>query len=359
MLKTLLVPVVVLLAAPSPAAGQLPSIYVDLAASNSPTPGVPSPNLGAALGVPGVWNDVDVALSLGAGSLSVPVLLDTGGQASAVELDIVNSSGGFLAGVAFDEPFTTGDDALLMDDVMYFEGGAGTLTFSGLPMGTYDVYTYAMAPDSPSYATVVRVVGATTAPQVVAGDFSNGYASGDTHALHTVTVTGAGTITIETLAANLFDSINGVQIAPNGAGPSLGTNYCSATPNSTGVPGSISAQGNPVAAANDFTLVASQLPPGQFGIFVTSRFQGFTPNVGSGNLCLDGPIGRFQQPSQILQADASGVFSLAIDTGGIPQGNVLVPIASGDSWSFQAWHRDTTATGPTSNLTNGLEVVFL
>lgn len=120
----------------------------------------------------------------------------------------------------------------------------------------------------------------------------------------------------------------------------------------------MSATGSPVAASNDVTLTASNLPPGQFGIFVTSLTQDFVPNVGAGNLCLGGVIGRYQAQNQIQQADAGGQFSFQINTNGMPQGSNLIPILPGDAWNFQAWHRDVAGGGPTSNFTDGLEIQF-
>ena len=73
----------------------------------------------------------------------------------------------------------------------------------------------------------------------------------------------------------------------------------------------MSAFGFTSVAANDVTLTASNLPPGQFGIFVTSASSGFIPNpAGSnGNLCLTGSLGRFVSPGQILFIDGTGEAS--------------------------------------------------
>ena len=89
----------------------------------------------------------------------------------------------------------------------------------------------------------------------------------------------------------------------SGGPSSLGTNYCTAVANSTGSIATVSATGSAGAAANNFTLMAADLPNNQFGIFVTSMTQGFVPGAGgtsNGNLCLGGALGRFTQPSQIL-----------------------------------------------------------
>ncbi len=140
---------------------------------------------------------------------------------------------------------------------------------------------------------------------------------------------------------------------------SIGMNYCTANPNSTGSIGVMSGSGSAVAAANDFTVTASDLPPNQFGIFVASLDQGFVPNAGgtsNGNICLGGIIGRFFQQNQILSSGAMGEFSLQVPLTVIPQGNGSVAVMSGETWNFQAWHRDNVGQG--SNFTDGLEVTF-
>ena len=61
------------------------------------------------------------------------------------------------------------------------------------------------------------------------------------------------------------------------SGTPIGTTYCSpATPNSTGLPASISASGSALVAQNDVTLIADQLPAGQFGYFLAGQTQGLS-----------------------------------------------------------------------------------
>jgi len=140
----------------------------------------------------------------------------------------------------------------------------------------------------------------------------------------------------------------------------IGTNYCLANPNSTGMTGAMSASGSASVASNNFTVTASDLPTSQFGIFVTSMDQGFVPNGGgssNGNICLGGVIGRFFMPSQILSTGGAGEFSLSLPLGSFPQGNGFVAVMPGETWNFQAWHRDGVGQG--SNFTDGLSVMFL
>ncbi|MEL6427977.1 MAG: hypothetical protein AAFR54_02290 [Planctomycetota bacterium] len=141
---------------------------------------------------------------------------------------------------------------------------------------------------------------------------------------------------------------------------SVGSPFCaSAQPNSTGVPGVLFARGSTRAADDDLTLTAGQLPPGQFGIFVVGRQ--FGPGVGvpsGGVVCVTGPLGRFTRFDEIRRADANGVFSLEVGLAAIPIGGALESAIAGDTYCFQAWHRDGDSVSPTSNFSGGVSVVF-
>jgi len=329
-------------------------VYVDFV-DDLAVADVPTNTFGGAAGVAGTWNGVDPLTNVGGVIMTGP-LMDSGGNMSTIELTI-DGLGATPFGLFFDEPNTTGDDASLLDDVIYY-GGAATWTFTNLPAGNYDVYTYAMAPDSPTFETSVEVTGSPDPQQIVGGDFSAGYVVEDTHALHSVTVGAAGTIEIITDSFTSFDSIAGIQIVPSGGVGGIGSNYCTATANSTGAAASISGTGSAIAADNNVTLSAADMPPMQFGIFLTSTDQAATP-VASGTLCLGGNVVRFQGAGQILQADANGEFSLQIDITSIPAG-VPTAVMAGDVWNYQAWFRDVDPMqGNTANFTNGLSVTFL
>jgi len=140
---------------------------------------------------------------------------------------------------------------------------------------------------------------------------------------------------------------------------SIGETYCGPlNPNSTGATGTIAAFGSTVASANDLRLVASNLPTFQFGIFVCGRDRQYlvTPGAG-GPICVGGLLGRFDAPGQILSTGTEGAFELQVDLTSMPQGSVVASAAAGETWTFQAWHRDFTV-GPTSNLTNAVEIVW-
>ncbi|MEL6431366.1 MAG: hypothetical protein AAFZ87_00855 [Planctomycetota bacterium] len=138
----------------------------------------------------------------------------------------------------------------------------------------------------------------------------------------------------------------------------IGAPYCTALPNSLGVPGSMSAFGKRLTARNDVVLTASDLPPLQFGIFITSRIQALQVLPNGGSLCLGGQIGRFQNLEQIFQADGGGRGSLRVDLTAIPQTTWTVAVQPGETWNFQAWYRDPASPSTISNFTEGLEITF-
>ncbi|MEZ6015334.1 MAG: choice-of-anchor Q domain-containing protein [Planctomycetota bacterium] len=139
----------------------------------------------------------------------------------------------------------------------------------------------------------------------------------------------------------------------------FGTVFCAATPNSTGRAGELDAYGSAAVATNNLRLVASSLPPGTFGVLLLARSRAVQPLFAgsSGTLCLAAPFGRFSGPGQVQQASAAGELSLQPDlTASLPGLGALV--AAGESWSFQAWHRDIGPTAPTSNFSDGVRVTF-
>lgn len=138
----------------------------------------------------------------------------------------------------------------------------------------------------------------------------------------------------------------------------LDTNYCGpAVVNSSGQPGVISATGSTVAADNDVTLLASDLPTNQFGYFLNSQTQGFivSPPGSQGNLCLSGGIGRYAM--SVLNTGAAGSMTLVLDLTNTPTPTGSTGVIAGQTWNFQAWFRDVNPT-TTSNFTDALSVTF-
>jgi hypothetical protein len=141
----------------------------------------------------------------------------------------------------------------------------------------------------------------------------------------------------------------------------IGSSYCGpAVVNSTGNSGTISGMGSTVVANNNVTLVADNLPNNAFGYFLTSRTQGLVPQPGGslGVLCLGGSIGRYTGPGQIQNSGSMGSFDLLLDLTQTPTPTGLVAVAAGETWNFQAWHRDAVGGAAVSNFTNGLQVAL-
>lgn len=137
--------------------------------------------------------------------------------------------------------------------------------------------------------------------------------------------------------------------------------YCDpAVNNSTGQPGVISAFGSPFVADNQMTLTVSSMPSFQFGIFITSQTPVFVPNPGGslGNLCVGGFLGRYNQGSQIFGTSFGGTADLSLDLTQTPTPNGNVAIQAGETWNFQAWHRDTVGGQSASNFTNAVSIAF-
>jgi len=155
------------------------------------------------------------------------------------------------------------------------------------------------------------------------------------------------------LATEIADHSNAFH-SPIGIGGSL----CpGASANSTGVAGALTVVGSANVADNLLSLEVSQLPADQFAICLVSNGQSFIPNFGgsAGNLCVTVNFGIFA--NQVRNTGASGAFSVPVDLTALPFGSSPVSVSPGDTWYFQAWHRDSSPVG-TSNLTQAYYVQF-
>jgi hypothetical protein len=144
--------------------------------------------------------------------------------------------------------------------------------------------------------------------------------------------------------------------------PSIGVSYCPAIANSTLRTGSIAALGSAVALDRAVELVAYFLPNNTFGFFLTSRLQAQInqPGGSQGVLCLGAGTGRYVGPGQIRNSGLLGSFSLSLDLTMTPSPTGFVTVLAGQTWNFQAWHRDSLPGGTaTSNFTNAVSVPFL
>ena len=140
--------------------------------------------------------------------------------------------------------------------------------------------------------------------------------------------------------------------------PEMGLKYCSpVNPNSTGLPGLLNGAGSVVAGHNAVQMNLAQLPIGQFGLLINGTATGLTPLAGGsqGTLCLGGAFGRYN--AEVFMVDPMGQASVTLDLTQTPTPFGFVSIMAGETWYFQAWHRDQD-NGPTSNFTEALGVTF-
>ncbi len=145
--------------------------------------------------------------------------------------------------------------------------------------------------------------------------------------------------------------------APHLQGSPISVPGCTGAVTTTGAPAICEVYGNPVASANDAQLVASGLPPNQFGIFMTSLV-GAPPmvvNSGNGWLCINpagsNGIGRFFYPNQIQSSGPLG--QLTLDTTAGQWDLSALPTATGGPYAampgmtshFAAWFREPVGAG--------------
>ncbi len=124
--------------------------------------------------------------------------------------------------------------------------------------------------------------------------------------------------------------------------------YCAVANNSTGLPALISYTGTVSVAANDFTLVCSNLPPNTNGLF----FYGSTEiqqSFGNGFRCASGTVFRLG----VQQASAGGVMTRLFNFPTAPGAP-----GAGTTAKFQCWYRNVLGGGAGFNLSNGLSATF-
>ena len=181
----------------------------------------------------------------------------------------------------------------------------------------------------------------------------------------------AGTVDLQDLSNNsgppTFGFVFGVYLIRGNSAPSgapLGTASCAhGIPNSKGETSFLVANGNASQSGGGYSLrlVARDLPRGQFGYFLASQATAAptTPPGSQGQLCLGGPILRIH-PS-VARVSETGMMAWEVDVNNVDSLGAGVPgfdvIQAGQTWSFQAWHRDRNP-GPTSNFTEMLSVSF-
>ncbi|MFN0241621.1 MAG: hypothetical protein ACKVWV_01900 [Planctomycetota bacterium] len=133
------------------------------------------------------------------------------------------------------------------------------------------------------------------------------------------------------------------------------SNYCTSTPNSTGVPATIELTGSLGIAANDSWVRATNCPPNAIGIFIFGGAQGLVP-FGDGYLCFDlfGPgLHRLFRNTRV---GPTGIAELKINFPYLP---ATTPIPAGSTQNFQFWFRDAQGPGGQGfNTSNAAQATF-
>ncbi|MEM1451183.1 MAG: hypothetical protein AAF957_21475 [Planctomycetota bacterium] len=168
------------------------------------------------------------------------------------------------------------------------------------------------------------------------------------------TVLADGTIYMNIRSNTAYDVL--IRIDPPPPGESWA--YCPAEPNSSGSSAHLDHAGSLVVAQQDLDVLAEDLPASSVTLLLTSISADRVPHVAGsqGTLCVGRRVGRFVQ--QVQLSTPSGTARFDVDLTGLPQPTGPVAAVPGETWRFQAWHRDRDAAGnPTSNLTGALAVV--
>ncbi len=130
-------------------------------------------------------------------------------------------------------------------------------------------------------------------------------------------------------------------------------NYCVATPNSTGLPGTMTWSGSTRVGPNDFSIGAYGLPPSTFGVFFYGDSAIQQP-FGNGFRCIASPVVRLGVQTVSVFGDAAR----AIDFAAAPFASGPGALTVGAEKRFQFWYRNPAGGGAGFNLTDGLAVTF-
>ncbi|MEM6569481.1 MAG: hypothetical protein AAF957_13795 [Planctomycetota bacterium] len=220
-------------------------------------------------------------------------------------------------------------------------------------LGDWTVYMCSGVPAPRTFGLIERnqallQPGAPQRDVSVASSFAGGIASGSSESGFAAWVDESGA-----------SSLDGAYLRGEFGIGAAGVPYCTAAPNSTGHRAWISANGDS-SATSLHALLCVDAPVGTPCFILTSREPAFVPGVAgsAGNLCLGGLFfGRFS--NQVGLTSTNGTYSLAMHPEAIAQPNGTIAANPGETWYFQAWFRDGSPSGPTSNLSNGVAIEFV
>lgn len=130
--------------------------------------------------------------------------------------------------------------------------------------------------------------------------------------------------------------------------------FCTSTPNSSGLAAHIAFSGNLSIQEDTAFLEVFHAPAGHAGLFIYGSERYLAP-LADGFLCIS-PFypGLFRLPPAAL-IDDDGHVLRQLRFGNLPAAGQITP---GSTWCFQFWFRDWAAHGTGSNLSDGLELTF-
>lgn len=140
----------------------------------------------------------------------------------------------------------------------------------------------------------------------------------------------------------------------------IGTEFCDAVANSTGLTGRLRGTGSTSLGGNALALEAVNLPPGTFAIMMVGTARDAMPAFagGLGLGCAGGRFGAYRRPGEVLTVSAGGTLGFSVDLTAIRAGGADVPAVPGETLVFQVLHRDGASAGlRTSNTTTAVEVM--
>jgi hypothetical protein len=301
----------------------------------------------AAAGTAGTWNGVDAGLA------TPTNLLNKAGIATGVSMTLAST---LTFTLQFTNAAYTGEDAKMMEDVCYGTG-LETIDFSGLAIGNYSIYTYALAPDNKSgLITGIDCDQSLDGLQQAGGALWTGsHVEGGSYSKHSAYVSD-GTLHLDITAILGFESINGIQIEvepPNpGAAFCFGDGTGNACPcsqngnvgegcaNSSGTGGALLVGlGNPSLANDSFQIQITGVPGDKPGLILRTANQmngGLGNPVGDGLICASGQSHRSH-----VQVTSAGSTTFT-DFDGTAFGTETIGV--GIPTNYQFWYRDTDNT---------------
>lgn len=141
-------------------------------------------------------------------------------------------------------------------------------------------------------------------------------------------------------------------VAPGGAlGAAQDGVFCPGPPNSSGQRAHIRAIGPASLAANSLTLGLSCAPGSAFGLFFYGPQTQVVP-AGNGTICVASP----ERLVPAVSISPGGDVSLALDLSAPPFSAGPSAVSAGETWFFQAWHRDTIGAG--SGTSDAMRLTF-